>query len=63
MNRPIRVLAVACGVMFLALLLNVNYVQFLQAAELNARDGNRRVIDEEFSRERDDLAVLVIVAE
>jgi peptidoglycan glycosyltransferase len=56
-NRPIRVLAVVCGVMFLALLLNVNYVQFLQASELNARDGNRRVIDEEFSRERGPILV------
>ncbi len=57
MNRPIRVLAVACGVLFLALLLNVNYVQFLQADDLNARQGNRRVIDEEFSRERGPILV------
>ena len=57
MNRPIRVLAVACGVLFLALLLNVNYVQFLQADDLNAKQGNRRVIDEEFSRERGPILV------
>jgi penicillin-binding protein A len=57
MNRPIRVLAVACGVLFLALLLNVNYVQFLQASDLNAREGNRRVMDEEFSRERGPVLV------
>ena len=57
MNRPIRVLAVACGVLFLALLLNINYVQFLQASDLNAREGNRRVMDEEFSRERGPVLV------
>ncbi len=57
MNKPIRAMAVACLVMFLALLLNSNYVQFVQADDLNARDGNRRVIDEEFSRERGAIIV------
>ncbi len=57
MNRPIRVLAVVCGILFLALLLNVNYVQFVEAGDLNARQGNRRVIDEEFSRERGPILV------
>jgi peptidoglycan glycosyltransferase len=56
-NRPIRVLAVFCGVLFLALLLNANYVQFVIADDLNARNGNRRVIDEEFSRERGEILV------
>lgn len=57
MNKPIRALAVACGIMFLALLLNANFVQFVQADELNAKPGNRRVIDEEFSRERGAIIV------
>ncbi|MDQ3663089.1 MAG: penicillin-binding protein 2, partial [Actinomycetota bacterium] len=57
MNRPIRVLAVFCGVLFLALLLNANYVQFVGAGDLNAQQGNRRVIDEEFSRERGPILV------
>ncbi|MBA3575336.1 MAG: penicillin-binding protein 2 [Nocardioidaceae bacterium] len=57
MNRPIRVLAVFCGVLFLALLLNANYVQFVGAEDLNAQQGNRRVIDEEFSRERGPILV------
>jgi peptidoglycan glycosyltransferase len=56
-NRPIRVLAVFCGVLFLALLLNANYVQFVIADDLNSRNGNRRVIDEEFSRERGEILV------
>ena len=57
MNKPIRAMAVACLVMFLALLLNVNYVQFIQADDLNERAGNRRVIDEQFSRERGAIIV------
>lgn len=57
MNKPIRNLAVACLVMFLALLLNINYVQFVQADSLNAKNGNKRVINEEFSRDRGAILV------
>lgn len=52
MNRPIRAVAVACLVMFLALLANINYVQFVQADSLNNKNGNRRVTNEEFARDR-----------
>lgn len=57
MNRPIRVLSVVCLILFMALLLNATYVQFVQADSLNARNGNKRVIDEEFSRERGPILV------
>ena len=57
MNKPIRILAVACLVMFVGLLLNVNYIQALDADNLNAREGNRRVMDEQFSRERGAILV------
>ncbi len=57
MNKPVRAMAVACLLMFLALLLNANYVQFVQADDLNEKEGNRRVIDEEFSRERGAIIV------
>lgn len=57
MNRPIRSLAVACLVLFLALLANVNYVQFVQADRLNAETNNRRVINEGFSRDRGPILV------
>lgn len=57
MNRPIRVLAVVCGVLFLALLVNANFVQFVQAEDLNDKTANRRVLDEEFSRERGSILV------
>ncbi|MCL3838092.1 peptidoglycan D,D-transpeptidase FtsI family protein [Aeromicrobium duanguangcaii] len=57
MNKPIRAMAVVCLLMFMGLLLNANYVQFVQADDLNEKQGNRRVIDEEFSRERGAIIV------
>lgn len=57
MNKPIRYLAIACLVMFLALVANVNYVQFVEADSLNDTSGNRRVIDEEYSRDRGPILV------
>jgi peptidoglycan glycosyltransferase len=56
-NRPIRNIAIACLVLFAALLLNVNYVQFVEADSLNAKNGNKRVINEEFSRDRGPILV------
>ncbi len=57
MNRPIRVLAIGCLLLFVALMVNVNYVQFLSADALNDRSGNSRVLQEEFSRERGPILV------
>lgn len=57
MNKPIRNLAVAALVLFMALLINVNVVQFVQADDLNDRNGNQRVINEEFSRDRGAILV------
>ena len=57
MNRPIRVVAVVCLTLFMALLVNINVVQFVNADSLNAKNGNKRVINEEFSRERGAILV------
>jgi peptidoglycan glycosyltransferase len=57
MNRPIRNIAVACLALFVALLVNANFVQFVQADELNSKNGNKRVINEEFSRDRGAILV------
>jgi penicillin-binding protein A len=57
MNRAIRTLAVGCLLLFLALLVNANYLQFVQADSLNSRNDNRRVRDAEFSRERGPILV------
>jgi peptidoglycan glycosyltransferase len=50
-------MAMGCLALFLALLLNVNYVQFIAADDLNAKSGNRRVLDEEFNRKRGPIVV------
>lgn len=57
MNKPIRSLAVVFGLLFLALLLGINHLQIIQASSLNAKPNNRRVIDQEFSRERGAILV------
>lgn len=57
MNKPIRNIAIACLVMFMALLVNINFVQFVQADSLNAKNGNKRVINEQFSRDRGAILV------
>lgn len=44
-------------VLFFALLANVNYVQVWQAPELNAKTGNKRVILDEYARERGPILV------
>jgi peptidoglycan glycosyltransferase len=60
MNRPIRTLAVACMIMFVALLLNVTYVQFWKSSNLtslSAHGDNIRVRDEQYSRQRGAIVV------
>ena len=57
MNKPIRTMAVFCMVLFVALLLNASYLQYLRADDLNDRNNNKRVIDAEFSRERGAILV------
>ena len=57
MNRAIRTLAVGCLALFLALLLNVNYLQFVNADALSSHTDNRRVRDAEYSRERGPILV------
>ena len=60
MNRPIRNLALGCLVLFLALLINVTYLQYWQAdslSSLSEHPDNRRVLDEAFSRPRGAIVV------
>ncbi|WP_310961710.1 peptidoglycan D,D-transpeptidase FtsI family protein [Nocardioides terrisoli] len=60
MNRPIRVLAVGCMVLFLALLLRSTYVQYWEAKSLDTvsrHENNIRVIDAQFSRQRGAIVV------
>jgi len=52
MNRPIRTLSIGCLILFVALLLNITYVQFVKADDYDDHAGNRRVIQATFSRQR-----------
>jgi penicillin-binding protein A len=57
MNKPIRTLALGCLVLFVVLLLNINYVQVFKAGALNDDSRNKRARDEECSRERGPILV------
>ncbi len=57
MNKPIRTMAIGCLALFVALLVNSTYLQYLRADELNSRNDNKRVRDAEFSRERGAILV------
>ncbi|MFG2135645.1 peptidoglycan D,D-transpeptidase FtsI family protein [Streptomyces sp. NPDC048650] len=57
MNRPLRRIAVFCGVLVLALLVRVTWVQFVQGDELANDQYNRRVKIEAFSYPRGNIIV------
>ena len=57
MNKPMRRVAVFCGLLMLALLVRVNWVQFVQADELQSHEDNRRVSIERYSNPRGDIIV------
>lgn len=52
MNKQIRQLGGFLMLCFLALFVQLNYVQVLRAGELNRRPGNSRPVDQAFSRRR-----------
>jgi len=56
-NKPIRTMAIVCLALFLALMVNSTYLQYLRADDLNSRNDNKRVRDAEFSRERGAILV------
>ncbi|MFJ2774083.1 peptidoglycan D,D-transpeptidase FtsI family protein [Streptomyces sp. NPDC087300] len=57
MNRPLRHIAVFCGILSLALLLRATWVQFAENDELANHEHNRRVQIEAFSHPRGDIIV------
>ena len=57
MNKPIRTMASFCLVLFLALMLNATYLQYVRADDLNDDARNRRVAIAAFSRERGAILV------
>ena len=57
MNKPIRAMSIVCMLLFVGLLLNSTYLQYVQAGDLNNRDDNKRVRDAEYSRKRGAILV------
>ncbi|WP_406060090.1 penicillin-binding transpeptidase domain-containing protein [Streptomyces sp. NBC_01077] len=57
MNKPLRRVAIFCGLLILALLLRDNWVQFVRADELNAHPKNTRVRIERYANERGNIIV------
>lgn len=57
MNKPLRRVAIFCGLLVLALLLRVNYIQFVQADELKTDANNRRVTINQYATPRGDIIV------
>ncbi len=52
MIRSVRRLAVVLGVLLVAVLANLTYLQYFAAADLRAQAGNSRVLLDEYSRQR-----------
>lgn len=57
MNKPLRRIAIFCGLLVLALLIRDNWIQYVQADELRTDKNNRRVIIERYATPRGDIIV------
>lgn len=57
MNRPLRHIAIFCGLLMLALLIRTNWLQFAQSEELANHEHNRRVKITQFATPRGDIIV------
>ncbi|MEU5368125.1 penicillin-binding transpeptidase domain-containing protein [Streptomyces sp. NPDC005951] len=57
MNKPLRRIAVFCGILVMALLIRDNWLQYVRADELNSHKYNRRVEIERYAHERGDIIV------
>ncbi|MGW3262920.1 peptidoglycan D,D-transpeptidase FtsI family protein [Streptomyces sp. NPDC001056] len=57
MNKPLRRIAIFCGLLILALLVRDNYLQYVKADSLRTDPLNRRVAIERYSAPRGDIIV------
>jgi peptidoglycan glycosyltransferase len=57
MNRPIRKVSIALGVLFLALFVNLNVVQVIKGSDYRNDSQNRRVLLNEYSSPRGQIVV------
>ncbi|MBX7552682.1 penicillin-binding protein 2 [Streptomyces sp. tea 10] len=57
MNKPLRRIAIFCGILVMALLLRDNWLQYVQADSLRTNTNNRRVAIERYASPRGDIVV------
>ncbi|WP_338897170.1 penicillin-binding protein 2 [Streptomyces sp. TG1A-60] len=57
MNKPLRRIAIFCGLLVLALLIRDNWIQYVQADSLKSDTKNRRVSIERYATPRGDIIV------
>ncbi|MDN3266597.1 penicillin-binding transpeptidase domain-containing protein [Streptomyces sp. MA15] len=57
MNKPLRRVAIFCGLLMLALLVRNNWIQYAQADKLRTDEKNRRVAIERYATPRGDIIV------
>ncbi|MFP8883394.1 peptidoglycan D,D-transpeptidase FtsI family protein [Streptomyces mangrovi] len=57
MNKPLRRIAIFCGLLVLALLIRDNWIQFAQADEYKTHKNNRRVAIERYAQPRGNIIV------
>ncbi|MFD1657607.1 peptidoglycan D,D-transpeptidase FtsI family protein [Streptomyces caeni] len=57
MNKPLRRIAIFCGLLVLALLIRDNWLQYVQADTLRTDPSNRRVLIARYSTPRGDIVV------
>ncbi|MFF7388775.1 peptidoglycan D,D-transpeptidase FtsI family protein [Streptomyces scabiei] len=57
MNKPLRRIAIFCGILVLALLIRNNWLQYVQADALATHKENRRVSIERYATPRGDIIV------
>ncbi|MEF9905058.1 peptidoglycan D,D-transpeptidase FtsI family protein [Streptomyces sp. P9-A2] len=57
MNKPLRRIAIFCGLLVLTLLLRDNWLQYVRADELRSDKNNRRVAIERYASPRGDIIV------
>ncbi|HEY3737958.1 MAG TPA: penicillin-binding transpeptidase domain-containing protein [Jatrophihabitans sp.] len=57
MNKPIRKVAIALGLLLLAIFLNLNFVQVVKGSDLRNHSGNRRVLLAEYAEPRGQIVV------
>ncbi|EGX58412.1 secreted penicillin-binding protein [Streptomyces zinciresistens K42] len=57
MNKPLRRIAIFCGLLVLALLVRDNWIQYVRADELRTDKDNRRVVIERYASPRGNIIV------